>query len=771
MTITGSNTTHFNFQKIGSNDDAGYSTIGEVIDSIDTLLDASDRLIADAQSPSVGYTIEWDGSDWVAGQLDTAGIATGAVTSAKILDDTIVNADINSAAAIAYSKLNLASSITSADIVNGTIVNADVNASAAIDKTKISGTAVTVADTGTVTSTMILDDTILNADVNSSAAISYSKLNLATSIVNADISASAAIVDTKLATISTASKVSNSATTATDANTASAIVARDASGNFTAGTITAALTGNASTSTTATNLAGGAGGSIPYQSAASTTAMLANGSAGQILTSNGTTLAPTFESISSGSVTLAGDVAGAANANSIGVGAVTSSKIANDTIVDADINSAAAIAYSKLSLGTSIVNADISASAAIAYSKLSLGTSIVNADISASAAIAYSKLNLTNSVTSADIVSVTLNQIPSYESYRNLIINGGMSVAQRSTSIASITGDGYYTADRWFLNSASTYGTFTQSVAADAPTGSGLSKSLKMLCTTANATLDAGDFLAITQRIEGQDLQRIAKGTASAKELSLSFWVKEDSSVGSYPKTYIVNLRDMDNSRSVSASYTISASATWEKKTIVFPADATGVFDNDNLSSLEVYFGLTMGSTYTSGTLNTTWATSTSANRFVGQTNLSATINNYWQVTGIQLETGSVATPFEFEPFETTLRKCQRYYYRTTSPGAGSQFGSGLVDSTTQAFCVINFPVSMRIGPTSLDTTGVPGDYGIRILGSGIVALSAVPAISSVSQPAVTNLTCIVASGLTAGQSCLFRAANASAYLGFAAEL
>lgn len=122
--------------------------------------------------------------------------------------------------------------VTSTMIADGTIVNADINSSAAIDKTKISGTAITAGDTGTVTSTMIADGTIVNADIN----------------------ASAGIVDTKLATISTAGKVSNSATTATSANTASAIVARDASGNFTAGTITAALTGNASTATTAGNL-------------------------------------------------------------------------------------------------------------------------------------------------------------------------------------------------------------------------------------------------------------------------------------------------------------------------------------------------------------------------------------------------------------------------------------------------------------------------------------------------------------------------------------
>ncbi len=139
------------------------------------------------------------------------------ITSADLVNGTIVNEDVSASAAIVYSKLNLASSITSGDIVDGTIVNGDINASAAIDKTKISGTAITAADTGTVTSTIIADGTI----------------------VNGDISASAGIVDTKLATISTALKVSNSATTATDANTASAIVARDASGNFTAGTITA----------------------------------------------------------------------------------------------------------------------------------------------------------------------------------------------------------------------------------------------------------------------------------------------------------------------------------------------------------------------------------------------------------------------------------------------------------------------------------------------------------------------------------------------------
>lgn len=181
----------------------------------------------------------YTGAAWAA-LVTTSDLTDSSVTEAKIAD----------------------SSVTSAKIANGAIVDADVNSSAAIAKTKIAGTALTTADTGTVTSTIIADDTIVNADINSAAAIAYSKLALSGSIVNADVSASAAIADSKLATISTAGKVANSATTATNANTASAIVARDASGNFSAGTITASLSGNA---TTATGLSSG-GNTFAWQS-------------------------------------------------------------------------------------------------------------------------------------------------------------------------------------------------------------------------------------------------------------------------------------------------------------------------------------------------------------------------------------------------------------------------------------------------------------------------------------------------------------------------
>ena len=250
--------------------------------------------------------------------------------------------------------------------------------------------------------------------------------------------------------------------------------------------------------------------------------------------------------------------------------------------------------------------------------------------------------------------------------FRNLIINGCMNVAQRGTSVASITTSGYYTADR-FATAVATIGTWTQSIENDAPTGSGLRKSLKILCTTADASPAAGDAFRFRQYIEGQNVQHIAKGTVSAKQLTLSFWVKSNK-IG----TYIVELTDNDNSRFVSAAYSILVSGVWEKKTITFPADSTGVFDNDAELSLMTSFWLGAGSNATSGTLGTVWASIVEANRAVGQVNLAAATSNYWQVTGIQLEVGSVATPFEFEPFETTLRKCQRYFTRYTDAGSGN---------------------------------------------------------------------------------------------------
>ena len=343
---------------------------------------------------------------------------------------------------------------------------------------------------------------------------------------------------------------------------------------------------------------------------------------------------------------------------------------------------------------------------------------------------------------------------------RNLLYNGAMQVAQRGTSVAGITGGGYNTADRWGMQQT-TLGTWTQSVENDAPTGSGFRKSLKMLVTTADAAPAAGDLIAIAQPLEGQDLQRIAKGTASAQQLSMSFWVKSNVT-----GTYVSWLYDADNTRSVSATYAISASATWERKTITFPADATGVFDNDNAASLNLYFQLAAGSNFTSGTLNTTWAAYTAANAAPGQVNVAAASSNYWQVTGVQLEVGTAATPFEFKPFGQELQECQRYFYMHAS-GTAKAICMAANVATTTAEGTIFFPTSMRAAPTIYAASGT--DYYQFYRNSAVDGFNSfLVEIGTENAINVYNATQI--SG-TAGHAGYFYTNNAAAYIGFSADL
>ncbi len=284
--------------------------------------------------------------------------------------------------------------------------------------------------------------------------------------------------------------------------------------------------------------------------------------------------------------------------------------------------------------------------------------------------------------------------------FRNIVINGNMAVSQRGTSTASITTDGYYTLDRW-KTLLTTLGTWTQSQDTDVPTGSGFATSLKMDCTTADASPAAGDRMFIYQRFEGQNLQYLKKGTSSAVPLTLSFWVKSVLT-----GTYICELGDNDNSRKISKSYTISSASTWEKKTITFPADTTGTLDDDNANSLDVIWWLGAGTTYTSGSLNTSWNGSVAdANRAVGQVNLaSSTSNNFW-ITGIQLEAGSVATDFEVISFGQNLLRCQRYFQKIDATGTNTIITTMQAYASDNAVGDLPTLTELRANPT-LSTTG-----------------------------------------------------------------
>ena len=304
---------------------------------------------------------------------------------------------------------------------------------------------------------------------------------------------------------------------------------------------------------------------------------------------------------------------------------------------------------------------------------------------------------------------------------RNFIINGAMKVAQRSTSLTVGDSTEYKTLDRFAIGiNGTTAGRATMSQSTDAPAGFGYS--MKFDVTTADTSIGSGESFGVFQRIEGQNVQHMNKGTSSAKKCVFSFYAKGT------PKKYITEFRD-DNSRQVSATFDVTTS--WQRFEIEVPADTTGTIDNDNSAGFIALFWIHAGSDYTSGTLNTSWGTSTNANRMVGCESIFSSTSNELLITGIQLEVGETATPFEHEPFSVTLQKCQRYYFDTASAvngKNGTTIAGGFIFKAfngNEAAGYNTFPVTMRAVPTITcnDNAGTQGKihrYGHSDVGSNI---------------------------------------------------
>ena len=275
---------------------------------------------------------------------------------------------------------------------------------------------------------------------------------------------------------------------------------------------------------------------------------------------------------------------------------------------------------------------------------------------------------------------------------RNVIINGAMNVAQRGTSSTGAGGsDGYLTLDRWktTFNSA---GRLTMTQDSSAP--SGFANSLKLACTTADTSVAAGEYFFLQQNIEGQNLQGFAKGTSDAKPFAVSFWVKGNASA-----TYVAELYDNDNTRQISKTFNVTTD--WTRIELTYPADTTGALDDDNAKSLNLAIWLHAGTTYTSGTLNSSaWASNTNANRAAGISSFYDSTDRTFFITGVQLEVGQNPTEFEHEPFEKTLDKCQRYFYRWNSDVGYSFFAPGYCYSATCVNIMGQMPVPMRAAQT-----------------------------------------------------------------------
>jgi len=286
---------------------------------------------------------------------------------------------------------------------------------------------------------------------------------------------------------------------------------------------------------------------------------------------------------------------------------------------------------------------------------------------------------------------------------RNMIINGNMEVAQRSTSVA-VTSGGYHTVDRFNigLNSSGRL-TMSQESITDLE---GFGKALKLDCTTADTSVASTELLTLNQKFEGQFIQKMQKGFSNAKATTLSFYVKGNASA-----TYAVELSDTDNS-SRHISKTFSVTTSWNRVSLTFPGDTTGKITADNSRSLDMNIWLHAGSGYNAGSIQDSWGALNQAGRATGISSFFDSTDREFFITGVQFELGEVATPFEHETFADNLARCQRYYYQPDSDNDVMGRLNSPAGNLNDFSGSINYPVTMRAAPTLSISNSVEAGTG-----------------------------------------------------------
>jgi hypothetical protein len=339
---------------------------------------------------------------------------------------------------------------------------------------------------------------------------------------------------------------------------------------------------------------------------------------------------------------------------------------------------------------------------------------------------------------------------------RNRIINGDMRIDQRNAG-ASGTASAF-TIDRWgYGASQASKGTWQQNAGSvTPPTGF---QNYWGFTSSSAYSVTASDQFYFYQGIEGYNVADLGLGASGASTFTISFWVRS-----SLTGTFGGSVQNGAQTRSYPFSYTISSANTWEQKSVTIVGDTTGTWLKTNSTGMYLLFSLGMGSTY-SGTANT-WA---GANYIAptGATSVVGTNGATFYITGVQLEVGSTATPFERRLYNQELANCQRYYLRLNGGAqtAYTSFGVGVAYSTTSANMTVNYPVQMRSKPTY--------NYGgsLRMLGGGggmSVTASSLGDTSYLSSYVVVT----VASGLSAGNAYWFGPnGDTTAYIDFSSEL
>jgi hypothetical protein len=346
---------------------------------------------------------------------------------------------------------------------------------------------------------------------------------------------------------------------------------------------------------------------------------------------------------------------------------------------------------------------------------------------------------------------------------RNRIINGACVIDQRNAgaSVTPTTLNNVYPVDRFVTYASQSTKYTAQQNAGSVTPPVGFSNYLGFTSSSAYS-VTSSDFFLFGQRIEGFNTYDLNWGTANAKTVTISFWVRS-----SLTGTFGGALRNSANNRFYPFSYTISSANTWEYKTITVAGDTTGTWVGaTNGTGLEVLWSLGSGSTF-SGAAGV-WGSSPVFSA-TGATSVVGTNGATFYITGVQLEVGTQATSFEYRQYQQEFALCQRYYYRLTPNAIGEDYASGWCNSTTTALINLSLPVSMRASPSALEQSGTAANYTIRN-SAGVTTCSAVPTFYSTSvNSALVQLT--VASGLTAGQGVNLRPAATGAFLAWSAEL
>ena len=376
-----------------------------------------------------------------------------------------------------------------------------------------------------------------------------------------------------------------------------------------------------------------------------------------------------------------------------------------------------------------------------------------------------------NKKVKAPTLEVTGDIIPSEPlSNRNMIINGGMTVWQRATSAVTVT-QNYDTADRWRLYDpiSGSYTSEKHTMSAAELNTTGHRNALKLACTGVSSA-GAGDHAYFLTMLEGQDCQRLQYGTANAKTVTLSFWVKS-SKAGIYTiSVYSVAATNYQ----IAIEYTISSADTWEYKTInITPTAGStslitssgGLIADNNGQALTLYFGLLWGSNVT-GAANNTWVTGGTAYGTANQVNWLDSTSNRFYITGIQVEVGANATPFEHRSYGDELERCQRYF-QILGKGGSAPLGEG-IRYESNVLSTVDHPVVMRANPTVYSSDGT-GHFRILMKGAGYLYNTT----SGFNDQSVyrTQIKFSSFSGGNDGDGCYCQLNHSDAYFGFNAEL